>query len=103
MDIERRTVAGGDAGALLAAMLQGIEAKVGDAGDIFAAGVDAEYPAGFAGAVGHVLRPVRGRRRGRGDFGIVGRGHGRVAAHAPTSLLMIAPVSARRSHPLPRL
>ena len=50
-----RSVGDGDARGLLAAMLQGVEAEVGQLGDLFPGGPDSEYTAFFAGRilVGH--------------------------------------------------
>jgi hypothetical protein len=45
------TVADGDPRGLLAAMLQRVEAEVGEAGDVFAGSVYAEDPALFAGMI----------------------------------------------------
>src|SRR6185437_13411727 len=52
VQVQARAVGGGDARALLAAMLQGVEAEVSDAGDILAGSVDAKDAACLA-------RPVR--------------------------------------------
>src|SRR6185312_3992752 len=45
VDDERRTVADGDPGRLLAAVLQGVEAVVGELGDVLAGSPDAEHAA----------------------------------------------------------
>src|SRR5207245_11482366 len=44
-------VADGDARALLPTVLQRIKAKVGEVGDVFASGIDAEQAAGFLHAL----------------------------------------------------
>ena len=46
-----RSVCDGDAGGLLAAVLQRVEAVVGEFGDFFAGGPYAEYTAFFAGRI----------------------------------------------------
>jgi hypothetical protein len=52
-------VAHRDAGRLLAAMLQGIEAQIGEVGDVLTGRVHAEHAAGVAdrGVVHHVILP----------------------------------------------
>ena len=54
----------GDAGALLAAVLQGVEAEEGEAGDVAAGGDDAEDPTGVVKAIALHGAP---RRAGRGS------------------------------------
>jgi hypothetical protein len=59
--VQLLAVAGGDSSALLAAMLERVEAEVGDAGDILAGRVDAEDAAGLARAIWFVT--IYGPRR----------------------------------------
>ena len=54
VDQDLAAVADRDAGRLLAAVLQGVEAEVGQLGDVLAGGPDAEDAAGVLGAL--VLR-----------------------------------------------
>ena len=71
---QRRDVAalaGGDPGRLLAAVLQRVEAEVGEAGDVVPGCVYAEHPAFLARAVAVYLLPL-GRSQARA-FLAVGR------------------------------
>src|SRR5579885_872106 len=56
MRIEPRAVACHDAGALLAAMLERVEAEIGNTGYIFSGRINAEYAAGLAWPVRLVAR-----------------------------------------------
>lgn len=47
VDVDSLTVGGGDAGAFLPAVLEGIETEEGDSGDIYSRGIDAKDPAAF--------------------------------------------------------
>ena len=49
--LDALAVAGGYAGALLAAVLEGVEPEEGDPGDLLAGSVDPDYPAGFTRTV----------------------------------------------------
>src|SRR5579859_165688 len=54
--MQRGAIAGGDACALLPAMLQCVETEISDASDIFARRVDAKDTAGFSWAIRPLLR-----------------------------------------------
>ena len=58
-------LAGGDPGRLLAAVLQRVEAEVGEPGDIVPGGVDAEDPAFIAGAIAVGREPLEGGQGAR--------------------------------------
>ena len=56
VQVQLRTVGGRDAGRLLAAVLQRVQSKVGEAADRLARGIDPDHAALFARAVGLVAR-----------------------------------------------
>ena len=61
--VDAEAVGGGDAGALLAAVLEGVEAVEGDAGDVFVRRVDAEDAALLSQCIGVGLIGPQGRFR----------------------------------------
>src|SRR5450759_4776818 len=80
VDHQPTTIAGRDAGRLLAAMLQGIEPEVGQLGDVLAGGPDSEDPTGVLGC-------LLARKKVMGQSPIA-------ACHVPQSPTSRGPVSS---------